>query len=87
MVLVLLFGVIFIDCRGRHPWRPVYKNIIAFFAGSRGRLPLRVCARLIFLIVGATIGRPSFIKMSLRFARDAEDDVPYRFVRNLIFCS
>ena len=53
LVLVLLFGVIFLDCRGRHPWRPVYKNIIAFCAGSRGRLPLRVCARLIFLIVGA----------------------------------
>ena len=24
LVLVLLFGVAFIDCRGRHPWRPVW---------------------------------------------------------------
>ena len=23
LVLTLLFGVAFIDCRGRHPWRPV----------------------------------------------------------------
>ena len=40
-------------CRGGYYPPAIYKNIIAFCAGSRGRLPLRVCPRLIFLIVGA----------------------------------
>ena len=56
-------------CRGRRPRRPVYKGIIAFCTGSRGRLPLRVCAIFVILVVGATSGRPSFIKVSLRFER------------------
>ena len=42
-------------CRGGYYPPAIYKNIIAFCTGSRGRLPLRVCARLIFLIVGTDV--------------------------------
>ena len=40
----------------------VYKNFIAFGTGSRGRLPLPICAIFYILIVGATIGRPREFK-------------------------
>ena len=47
--------------------------------GRRRRRPLPVCAIFVILVVGATSGRPSFIKIALRFARVAEDVDPYRF--------
>ena len=50
-----------------------------FEKDRRGRRPLPVCAIFVILVVGATSGRPSFIKVSLRFARVAEDVDPYRF--------
>ena len=76
-------------CRGGYYPPAIYKNIIAFCTGSRGRLPLQVCARLIFLIVGATTmfskktcglpsGRPSFIKISFCLKRTVGDAGPYK---------
>ena len=50
-----------------------------FCTDRRGRRSLQVCVILDILIVGATSGRPPFIKISLRFARAAEDVVPYSF--------
>ena len=54
MVLALLFGVIFIDCRGRRPRRPVYKNIIVFRADDQWS-PLPICEKFDILIVGTGV--------------------------------
>ena len=72
-------------CRGGYYPPAIYKNIIVFCTGSRGRLPLRVCAIFVILVVGATIGRPSFIKVSLRFERTCNAR-PYGFNGYLKFC-
>ena len=79
LVLSLLLGVAFIDCRGRRPRRPVYKNIIAFCTGRRGAAPYRFGGGFDVVIVGATIGRPSFIKISFCLKRTVGDAGPYRF--------
>ena len=52
------------DCRGDQWSSVVYKNIIAICPGSRGRLPLPVCAVFVVFGVGATIGRPRAIRES-----------------------
>ena len=59
LVLALLFGVIFLDCRGRRPRRPVYKNIIAICTGRRRRRPLPICARFNLSVVGAIHESPA----------------------------
>ena len=56
-------------CRGGYYPPVVDKNIIAFCTGRRGRRPLPVCAIFVILIVGATSGRPSFIKISFCLKR------------------
>ena len=43
--------IIFLDCRGRHPWRPVYKNIVTGFGENFD-----------ILLVGEDIILPLFIK-------------------------
>ena len=69
-VLALLFGVIFIDCRG--------DSRIAL--GPSGTpVPTGLIVFLDLMLVGEDIILPSFIKISLRFARDAEGVIPYRF--------
>ena len=40
-----------------------------FCTDRRGRRSLQICTIFLILVVGATIGRPSFIKVSLRFER------------------
>ena len=41
--------------------------------------PYKICGIFDILSVGEDIILPLLIKISLRFARDAEDVVPYRF--------
>ena len=47
--------------------------------GGYGIRPYDFGCFLDLLPVGEDIILPLFIKISLRFARDAEDDVPYKF--------
>ena len=53
MVLALLFGVAFIDCRGDQRSSAIYKNIILFKKDRRGRRSLQICTIFVILIVGA----------------------------------
>ena len=63
---------------GRAHVLTTHRVVIHYARVATLRLPLRVCAIFVILVVGATIGRPSFIKVSLRFER-AFNEHPYRF--------
>ena len=79
MVLALLFGVIFIDCRGDHRSSVIYKNIILFKKDRRGRRSLQICTIFVILIVGAI---RNVFKENLRLAKWSSAGVqrtPLRF--------
>ena len=76
LVLVLLFGVIFLDCRGRHPWRPVYKNIIVFRADDQWS-PLPICATFDVFACRGGVFPPDFFRV-------VEGADPYRFYLNFV---
>ena len=83
LVLALLFGVALLDCRGRRPRRPVYKNIIAICTGSRGRLPLQVWWFLNIIPVGEGYPLPTNLCKSGR--RNASPtDKTSKFTTNLV---
>ena len=63
---------------GRAHVLTTHRVVIHYARVATLRLPLRVCAIFVILVVGATIGRPSFIKVSLRFER-AFKERPYGF--------
>ena len=46
-------------CRGGYYPPAIYKNIIAFYTGSRGRLPLQVCTVFVVFGVGAIHESPA----------------------------
>ena len=50
-----------------------------FFRVVEGANPYRFYLNFVVLSVGEGLAPPVVYKKSLRFARDAEDDVPYRF--------
>ena len=81
MVITLLFGVTFIDCRGRRPRRPVYKISFCLKGPSRTPVPTGFGENFDILLVGEDIILPPFIKISLCFARAVGDACPYGFVR------
>ena len=56
-----------------------HRVVIHYARVATLRLPLRVCAIFVILVVGATIGRPSFIKISFCLKRTVGDAGPYRF--------
>ena len=56
-----------------------HRVVIHYARVATLRLPLRVCAIFVILVVGATSGRPSFIKISFCLKRTVGDAGPYRF--------
>ena len=58
MVITLLFGVTFIDCRGDQRSSVIYKNIILFKKDRRGRRSLQSCTIFDILSVGEDIILP-----------------------------
>ena len=72
--------VIFFKCRGGYYPPLCFTGLSCCFASlsvkfasqTFRRQPLPICAIFVILIVGATSGRPSFIKISLHLARVVE---------------
>ena len=73
-----LYDICYFNCRGDHN---VFEENLRLAKGSPADVqctPLQICAIFVILIVGATIGRPSFIKISFCLKRTVEDACPYK---------